>query len=234
MPDFHFNYFLLDFVHSILIIGGISSVWIIIEQFRMKEKLNNVERKQTLDSLKYLKAQTNPHFLFNVLNNINFLIENNPEKASETLFKLSDMLRYQLYDADIEEVEIEKEIKHFKNYIELEEIRIGDRLDLKVDIKCEDNNVKIPPFLFLPLIENAFKYSSSVDGGFINLKLKITSVSVNLIIENSILKKEGVQSSGGLGLENLNQRLELLYPKKHQLRYGNKGENFEVILFINL
>lgn len=216
------SYLVFDFIQMLLSVGGISSVWIIVEQLRTREKLVLSEKKQTLTSLKFLKAQTNPHFLFNVLNNVHFLIDKDPEKASQTLFKLSDILRYQLYETDTEVVSIEKEIQHIKSYIELEKIRMGDRLDLNATFDCSCGALNVAPFLLLPLVENAFKHSSGKNASIISLSLKVTSEEVDLKIENSFSHSVDEKNRKGLGISNLKERLELLYPGKHVYTYETK------------
>ena len=209
-----------------LMVGGISSAWVMMDQIRTKEKLAQIEKEQVNAQLKFLKAQTNPHFLFNVLNNIHFLIAKDPEKASETLIKLSDLLRYQLYETNTELVTIEKEIEQLKSYIELEKIRIGDKLELNVHFNYTDGNITIAPFLLLPLIENAFKHGNGTDKGFILFYLEVTDTEVDLKVENSLAEIGEQSESGGLGIANLEDRLKLLYPEKHSFKYGVEKDKY--------
>ncbi len=232
--DYEMIWFDLPYFFFVTI--GISSVWIIIEQYKVKGQLISAEKSQVEAQLKFLKAQTNPHFLFNVLNNINFLIQKDSDKASDVLMKLSEMLRYQLYDADIGNIEIEQEVNHLKNYIELERVRMGKRLNLETNFRVIDGSVKIAPFLFLPLIENAFKHSSSTGISNIRIDLIVNSKEIQLTIENSFPAGNQRKNNniGGLGLENLTQRLELLYPKRHQLTLEKKDKKYFTKLILNL
>lgn len=216
-------------------VGGLSSVWIIIEQMGIREKLIIAEKKQTEDSLKYLKAQINPHFLFNVLNNINFLIHRDSDSASETVIKLSDMLRYQIYDADTDLIEIDKEVKHIRNYIELERIRMGHRLQLAESYNIGDEAMLLPPFLLIPLIENAFKHSSGRDKSVISISLSSDSETINLSVKNSLPKlSDGIKKEGGLGISNLKRRLELQFKDKYSYTYGVYGNSYKAKLVIKL
>ncbi len=228
------NQLIFDVIQILLMVGGISSIWILVEQVRTKEKLAKIEKEQIVTDLKFLKAQTNPHFLFNVLNNIHFLIKKDANKASEILIKLSDMLRYQLYETNTKRVCIGKEIEHLKNYVELERIRVGNRLSYDSNIVCTDNSIEIEPFLLLPLIENAFKHSLSTEKGFVSIGLQVDSEELSLTVENSIPNTVEKKKSSGLGIPTLKQRLELLYPGKHDIQYGIVKSNFVAQLKINL
>ena len=219
---------------DLLMVGGISSVWIMLEQIRTKEKLTEIKKEQINTNLKFLKAQINPHFLFNVLNNINFLIASKPQKASETLVKLSDLLRYQLYDTDMEQVAIENEIKHIRSYIELEKIRIGDKLDLDLNINYTNDNISIEPFLLLPLIDNAFKHSTSLEKRFVSLNLTISDKIIELKTINSFTEVNNINKDKGIGLINLKQRLNLLYPQKYSLNNRVDGDKYVTHLKIFL
>lgn len=216
----------IGLIQDLIMVGGISSVWIIVEQLKTKERLIVAEKKQTETSLKFLKAQTNPHFLFNVLNNVHFLIERDPSKASQTLIKLSDILRYQLYETDEDSVYIEKEIENIKNYIELEQIRMGDRLVLNTHFDCSNPKLKIEPFLLMPLVENAFKHSSSTEPSIISIDLKVNQSTLDFKIENSLPGKVKKSKGNGLGIVNLEERLKLLYPKNHEYMYGEENEKY--------
>ena len=216
-------------------VGGLSSVWIIIEQLSIKEKLIIAEKKQTEDSLRYLKAQINPHFLFNVLNNINFLIHKDSDRASETVIKLSDMLRYQIYDADTDHIEINKEVKHIRNYIELERIRMGDRLQLTESYNVSNGTQLLPPFLLMPLIENAFKHSSGRGKSVISIALHTNSELVQITVENSVPEQvDNKKKEGGLGISNLKRRLELQFKDKYSYTYGVVDNSYKAELVIKL
>lgn len=224
-------YFFYSFLQNIVLITSISSVLIAFQQMRTREKLAQLEKEQIHSQLNYLRSQTNPHFLFNVLNNVNFLIHKDPDKASDTLVKLSELLRYQLYETDVDFVPLQKELEHIENYIKLEEVRIGKAVDFTV--AAENENIKVPPFLLLPLVENAFKHSETTGERLIQFDLKTTANDLLFRTKNNIgnAKKS---KDGGLGLENLKQRLALIYPERHALKAEKQGDFFETELKIEL
>lgn len=223
-------YIVLNIIENLLWVGGISSVWIIIDQLKVKEKLIHTEKEQSETRLKYLKSQINPHFLFNVLNNIQFLIQKDKERASKVLFKLSDLLRYQLYETESKEVPLHKEVENIKSYIAIEEIRMGDRLELNTVLEYENQSVNIAPFMLLTLVENAFKHSSGREKSTIELKLRASADRLEFFIENSVISQK--KKTNGLGLKNLKQRLELLYPERYSFEHGLRGKNYYANLTI--
>lgn len=210
--------FHLDFIYPLIeftiLVGAISSILIAFQQIKIREQLINTEKERVSSQLELLKSQTNPHFLFNVLNSLNFLIFKNQEKASGVVIKLSDLLRYQLYETDSNMVSLQKELNHINNYIDLELMRIGENLSYSSNLKEQFINIEIPPFLLLPLVENSFKHSANISDRFIDFSLKVSSSELIFTTKNSI-GKSLEKSSGGLGLKNLRKRLQLLYPQKH-------------------
>lgn len=225
--------FIYPFVEFLVIIGAISSIFIAFQQNQVREQLIKTEKENINSQLEVLKSQTNPHFLFNVLNSIHFLIYKNQDKASETLLKLSDLLRYQLYETNTTVVPLQNELKHINNYIDLELMRIGKNITFTSNLNEEHSNITIPPFLLLPLIENAFKHSANVSDRFIDFYIKIYENKLIFKTKNSI-GKESAQKSGGLGLTNLKHRLALLYPQKHTFLVEKTDKEFTTRLKIYL
>lgn len=223
-----------EVIENLIYIAGLSSIWLIIDQSRLREELAQKENERISANLKYLKAQTNPHFLFNVLNNINFLIEKDAEKAQEVLQVLSDLLRYQLYDTNTEKVSLDREINHLKNYLELEKIRMGDRLQLNATFPSERSDLNIAPFLLLPLVENSFKHGTSAEQCLININCSLNNKQLILEVTNPIGSIDMDKKSGGIGIQNLKQRLELIYPKRYQYEYKEEDDSFKVYLKIEL
>ena len=187
--------------------------------------------EQSKLELNYLKQQVNPHFLFNVLNTIHIQSQTNPQEVSETVLQLSDILRYQIYDAGKSKtVPLKKEIDFLNNYAALEQTR---RKNLMLNWKSPSivPTVRVTPFLFLPLIENAFKHSRSTTESVqtINVHWEIYEGRIILKVENSIGDFQE-DNDGGFGVDNLRKRLELLYPKRHTLKLSIKKNTFESIL----
>lgn len=170
--------------------------------------------------LQVLKAQINPHFTFNVLNHIHYFIETKDDLASILLLKYSDILRYQLYSGKKDFVRLEDEIQFLKNYIDIEKIRWEDKLDIYCSWKLNDAGKEIPPLLLITLVENAFKHVSrtSVKKGYIRIIFEQKNGSICLEVENSksttLIEKD---ENSGIGIENLRNRLNILYYNKYNL-----------------
>ena len=203
-----------------------------------KEKaLISIEKEKLDTEIKFLKSQINPHFLFNVLNNIYALTVIKSDKAPDNLMRLSEMLRYMLYDSNEGKVSLQKEIDYLENYISLASLKDSRGLNLKVDLEKSQAGLKIAPLLFIPFVENAFKHSKIEDlkNGFIHISLKTNNEHLEFSIKNSIpdvvFKKD---KAGGIGLPNTIQRLELLYPNKHELNISDNGKVYAVYLKLDL
>ncbi len=220
--------------------GGILSIAIrkiVIWRKSVEEKIIlNKKLYSNKTALLMLQAQLNPHFLFNSLNNIDVLVEENPKTASEYLKKLSDILRYVLYETKEIETELSKEIEQIKSYMELQKIRTDNPHYVNFSIKGELKDQKIAPMIFIPFVENAFKHckNKSIENA-INIEFEINKESIKMICKNyyeanqlEIIKNEG------LGIETIKQRLNLLYPKNHQLVIDKTENWFNVGLSIQL
>lgn len=177
-------------------------------------KLEKLTNDQLKTELKFLKAQYHPHFLFNALNTIYFQMDENVPAAKKSIEKFSELLRYQLYDQQ-QTVSVSQEIDYLRNFIELQKVRSSDKLQLTVDFDMKLNGQHIYPLLLLPLVENAFKYV----GGDYKICLTAKQEAGNMLFKvlNSIPGTANKVKEGGLGLENLRRRLELLYPRQHSL-----------------
>jgi len=199
------------------------------------------ERKQAAlkAELKGLKAQIHPHFLFNTLNNLYALTLNNSPKAPGVVLGLSDMLRYMLYECNADKVSLNKEVLMLQHYIGLEKIRYEDRLDLNFTINGELDDKLIAPLMLLPLVENAFKHGTSekVGAAWINISLEVAGKQLKFKISNSrpdAVEGEEDKYRGNIGLQNIKQRLELLYPTTHQLKIMDEEEAFLAVLELEL
>jgi len=173
--------------------------------------------------LKFLKAQYHPHFLFNALNTIYFQMDESVNEAKKTVEKFSELLRYQLYDQQ-QTVPVSMEIQYMQNFIDLQKVRTSSKLQLNTSFDTSLNGEQVYPLLFLPLVENAFKYV----GGESKMNISFNKQNEELIfvVENSIPEQISFQKIGGIGLENLKRRLELLYPNKHSLITRKRNNSF--------
>jgi two-component system, LytTR family, sensor kinase len=206
---------------------GNSFIHSYVQQQTQIERLKN-DQLQT--ELKFLKAQYHPHFLFNALNTIYFQMDENVPAAKQTVEKFSELLRYQLYDQQ-QFVTVKQELEHLQNFIHLQKQRTSKNLKLEVCFDEELNYQKIYPLLLLPLVENAFKY---VGGNYeLNIKAKKENNNILFCVRNSI-PEGSIQKGGGIGLENLQRRLELLYPQKHQFTIHQTGNAFTAELKLQL
>lgn len=224
---------------------GISSLFLVffslgmrvIERHTQTEKLQKeLEREKLNSELQLLKNQISPHFFFNTLNNIYSLISINAEDSRQAVLKLSKLMRYLLYDSESGNISLSREIAFMNNYIDLMKLRMSDKISLKVSFPEEYDHVNIPPLLFIPFIENAFKHGISYrETSFIDIRMLTTKDSISFVCSNSIFKprEDTVSEHPGIGLENVSKRLNLLFPGKHELKIDRSGNSFEVVLNIN-
>ena len=199
-----------------------------------REKEASELKSENLNSeLKFLRSQINPHFLFNALNNIYSLSIVKSDKTPDIILKLSDMLRYIIYDCNAERVPLEKEINYINNYIDLQRLKDDDITNIKMDVQGVDPSTSIAPMIFIPFIENSFKHSKieDLENGWIKIKIVNKTEQLTFEISNSLSKSEFTKDKiGGVGIENVKRRLELLYPKKHELNISQADSTFLVKL----
>ncbi len=223
---------------SISAIILLSIVYRMFSQKISREKQEAALRNENLLSeMKFLKSQVNPHFLFNSLNNIYTLVLLKQDKAPAMLMKLSEMLRYMLYECNDERVPLEKEIIYINNYIGLQQLKTEQQQNISTDFGRLDHIISIPPLLLIPFIENSFKHSKieDVKTGWVSISLDCSAKQIDLKIANSIPSIAVVKDkTRGIGLENIKRRLELLYPKKHELQINETQQEFSVRLIINI
>jgi sensor histidine kinase YesM len=199
------------------------------EYNRQNLQMEKIKSNQLETELKYLQAQYHPHFLFNALNTIYFRIDDKNTDARNTVELLSELLRYQLYNAD-EKVNVTDEINFIKSYIQFQQLRMTKRLTINTYVDDALNNQKIYPLLYQPFLENAFKY---VGGEYrIDMQLVLHGSEIFFSLENS-LPDQAPQKRNGIGIENSRRRLALLYPDRHQLNIRQDEKSFMVELVIN-
>jgi LytS/YehU family sensor histidine kinase len=216
----------------------------VLSRIRNQQYVAMIEQEKTRNELNFLKAQVNPHFLFNSLNSIYGHIDRSNHTARNILLKFSEILRYQLYECGAEKIKMESEIQYIQNYIALERYRKEESLIVELSVDQSLNDLNISPLLLLVFVENAFKYVG-VSGEQEN-KLSISLCRkeswlcfsvVNSMDEgrNDPPSKEGIpEKSKGIGLANVRRRLEMLYPAKHRLSVNQHRSSFEVVLDLDL
>jgi sensor histidine kinase YesM len=218
-------------------IGGLAAAIKLMKHWYVKEQRNLQLQKENAEAgLQLLKAQVHPHFLFNTLNNIYANTQNVSPVASKMITGLSDILRYTLQEGNKPLVPLEQELQMIQDYISLEKIRYGNRLQLHIQLPENTNGLYIVPLLLLPLIENCFKHGTShvLDQPWIHLHISIAENQMQMKLLNGKAIKVQEQKSTGIGLKNVQKRLSLLYPEKHELTITNEEEVFIVNLKMEL
>ena len=231
----HFTQYSLPICSVVLF----SSIFVVIHQFFIQVKESKqLEIDKIKNELNFLKAQFQPHFLFNTLNNIYSLTFNDSQRAGKSILQLSGLLRYVLYESDGEKVDLQKEINHLKEYIELEKIRFASRMELSFNISGDTSDKKIIPILLIPFLENAFKHASNKlnEKIWVTIDLIIKDGNLSFTVENSVFPEGKTQmqhSYSGIGLENVKRRLSLLY-KNYTLNHELRENYYHAYLMIPL
>ena len=205
------------------------------------QKANQLLVEEKLKAeLNFLKAQVHPHFLFNTLNNLYALTLKKSKDAPGVVLKLSDLLNYMLYECTADQVLIDKEIKLLKDYISLEKIRYGGRLNISFNVLGQSAGKSVAPLMLLPFVENSFKHgvSEEMHEAWVSIDLELKDGSLTLKVENSKSKDEAKEDQfnykQGIGLKNVRRRLELLYPEKHSLEVHDSVDSYLVVLTVDL
>jgi sensor histidine kinase YesM len=221
--------------HIFLVIAGMA-VKLLSDYNAMQQRLLQVAKEKAETELAFLKSQINPHFLFNSLNSVYFLIDKNNAEARQALHTFSGMLRHQLYGVKEEKIAIEKEITYLQDYIGLQQLRM-ENCHVQMDIAPSVKDVEIEPFLLLPFIENSFKHLSHFGNNEKNeIAISLTRQNGQLAfaVQNTCEEKKDLGKDGGIGLTNVQRRLALLYPKKHSLQITEESGWFAVHLTLKL
>lgn len=221
-----------------LTVGGIAAAIKLMKYWYVKEQRNLQLQKENVESqLQLLKAQVHPHFLFNTLNNIYSYTQNTSPVAAKMVSRLSDLLRFMLYEGDQRVVPLSKELKMVQDYVNLEQIRYGNKLDIHLDLPEKTNDLYITPLLLLPLVENCFKHGTSnmLEQPWISLQVKLEKNEMRMkLINGKAAEASSSQKEKGIGIANVQKRLALLYPGKHEFVVTSDADVFVVNLKIEL
>ncbi len=241
IADSHLKVFFMMFFKTNVFVASTSLFHFVKEWIKLKdENLKFTEKAQEhLEAeLSLLKGQVNPHFLFNTLNNLYSMSLHDSKKTPDMILKLSQLLSYMLYECKDETVCLEQEINFIKNYIELEAIRVEDIAEVHFEVKGNNPGYKIPPLLFIPLVENAFKHgiSSEKEYSDIYIQIHIDENEIELKTKNPLEKNKLSENTihNGLGLENVRKRLELLYPNKHHFEIEKSDTDYKAQLVLKM
>lgn len=230
------TFWFITFWYSLtMFVPLVIKLFIDISTFRIKNI--NLEKDNIRLELDYLKSQVNPHFLFNVLNSIYSIVIDSEPRAAQIVLKLSDLMRYSLYEASNDRVPLQKEIQFIRDYVELEKIRHKKSTRINFHVEGNPDGLQVPPFLLITFVENAFKHgvSSTIKSSWVEINLSIQNGVLEFKVENSKpekLKQDNTQ--GGIGLWNVRKRLDLLFPNKYQLSIENNASTYQVQLSIQL
>jgi len=239
--DFSWNYTNLQYNRFFIALLGVLAgcfVKLAVDRLEVERRMEIMEKEKSLAELTYLKAQLNPHFLFNSLNSLYTQLELNSEEAKGTLVSLADLLRYQLYECNADFISVAKELAYLGNYFNLQSIRT-DNCTTEILLKGDHENLLIAPLLLIPFVENAFKYVSDSDEqeNFIKVRIDFINVELNFYCINTFDVKSHKQTdheNKGIGLINVKKRLELIYGNKFNLKEEINKETYHITLTINL
>ncbi|MFC7523226.1 sensor histidine kinase [Parapedobacter sp. GCM10030251] len=214
----------------------ISALSYFVHSLRQSEQLNSLREDQLISELKYLKAQLQPHFFFNTLNNIYGLALEGSKDTAPMVGKLAEMMRYILYRAQNPMVPLRQEISFLKSYVDIERLRHTNRASIEIDMQGDVEGVLVAPLIFLPFVENAFKHgiSNTVDRSFVSIVFISFGGELHFQVMNSKISSSVMtESKGGIGLYNVKQRLTLLYPKRHTLAIVDEADFFLINLTLS-
>ena len=208
-----------------------SSYRLITDNLQDQQKIKERENERLKSELSFLRSQISPHFIFNVLNSIVSLSRRKPERVEPVVVKLSELMRYMLYESDDAKIPIVRESEYLKAYIELQHLRFGDDIKIHFEVENSDNTLTIEPMLLIPFVENAFKHGvGMITNPTIDIDLKTEKSRLIFEIKNKVNRQfnQIKDSASGIGLNNVKRRLELLYPHNHRLTI-DEGSSFYVV-----
>lgn len=217
---------------SIMVVSLSSSFKYMEDYIEAKQTEQELKTQRLEAELKLLKNQVNPHFLFNSLNNLYSLTRIHGKEAAPLLLKLSAMMRYMIYESNEEQVPLNKEIDYLRNYIDLQQIKTEEPQNISLTINGSTDGVQVAPMLFIPFLENSIKHGNlhQAGPGFVKATINVTDKQLLFEVSNTIHQGGQRDDVGGIGLENVQKRLALIYPKKHQLETFEKDGVFYVSL----
>ena len=209
------------------------------ERFVQQRNLERLRKEKNAAELNFLKAQINPHFLFNTLNNLYALSEQGAEEAPEMILKLSEILNYTIYECAADQVPIHREWELIEHYADLESLRFSNRIEVRLISEIDEPRKLIAPLILISIVENAFKYglSSKIENGKIDIQLNVQKGQLSFSVTNTYdrdLVKKMSRSKNGIGNENLKKQLQLQYPERHQMTIDDSGALYKVDLQIQL
>ncbi len=221
--------------HFFLVTAG-AAIKLMFDYGALQKRMAETAKEKAEAELNFLKSQINPHFVFNSLNSIYFLINKDNADARGALHKFSEMLRYQLYEVNDDKISIEKEILYLKDYMDLQQLRKDEKYIVQFNCAPDVKGFSIEPLLLIPFVENAFKHIShdSIKANYVKVDMFLANHVFIFSVVNSKEQQPTTESHGGIGMVNVKRRLELLYPGRHELKIDNTGNTFTVQLNLQL
>ncbi|MFH0895893.1 MAG: histidine kinase [Bacteroidota bacterium] len=240
-PFKKFNPWLIDFVNNfiiaVLMIGFNTAIKVSAKWFKDEQTIKDLEKEHLQSKLAFLQNQISPHFFMNTLNNIHAMIDFDKDKSREAIIRLSKLMRYLLYETEHSNTTLSKEIEFLNNYIELMRLRISNKVAIRFHFPDVIPNISLPPLIFISLIENAFKHGISYqEYSFVETSLSCDAGQIVFKVRNSrhVSSAREENLASGIGLENIKNRLNLLFPNRYTLEISEREKEFEVTLTLNL
>ena len=238
-PPGFYELFLNSFTNIFIWVICLVAGKIIIDRMRFQKYVDLMEKDKVRNELDFLKAQFNPHFLFNSINSIYGNIDKNNSSARNMLLTFSDMLRYQLYECNTNSISIDREVKYMRNYVALQQTRNAENLVVDLEVDEDLKGFTVAPLLFTAFVENAFKYVSHHENEENRVEISLSKKLDNLVFRAFNTKDKNHNGAalinhGGIGIANVKRRLELLYPYKHELVMSRNDTSYEVVLTLQI
>jgi len=225
-------------VITIFIVVFVSMLRFAVDWFEFEAKKKAVENEKLTAELNFLKAQINPHFLFNTLNNLYYLAYSKSENTTEVVARLSQMMRYMIYDSNAPRVLMSKEIEYIESYISLERLRLNNQIPIDLKIEGDVNTALITPFILITFLENAFKHgvTNNNPNSWVKILVKVEGNQCLYTVSNSKIASAQLDNGGksGIGLQNVHRRLELSYPSQYELKVNDTTDQYTVQLKLTL
>ncbi|WP_428661164.1 sensor histidine kinase [Runella sp.] len=232
------TWFTYSTFYSLISVIGISTCFQLLSDYQREHRLQNEQEKVRLQSeLSFLRSQISPHFMFNLMNSLAALARKKSDMLEPMIVKMSDLLRYMLYDSDDAKIPLDKEINYLKSYVDLQQMRFGNKVKVEMDFNTPVNGLALEPMLLIPFVENAFKHGTGfIREPYIQIALATDRHKLRFRVQNRFNSDfvESKDGSSGIGLANVRRRLELLYPEQHTFKISKEKDIFitevEIIL----
>lgn len=217
----------------LLFLGGISALLLFKDRMISNRRINDLRLATFQSEINILKSQINPHFLFNMINNANIMVDEDPKTASHILVKLDDMLQYQLKDSTQDKVSLNADIAFLTDFLDLEKVR-RDHFEYTLSVGDDFEDIQIPPLLFIPFVENAVKHNLDTNMSYLHIRFKAENRQLHFECKNSKPTKPVKRQNGGLGLTNIKRRLDLIFGDNYVLDVTETDTTYTVNLQLSL